>query len=771
MSAASVAVPSRAPASATRWVRARAALRALGLEHGAPLLVYAALTVGLTWPMAQHFTSAFTSTGEDARSSIWILWHVQQTALGREPLYRTPLLYYPVGASTATHNLGVLMGVLALPLWAWGPEAAYNGVLFISHWLTGYCMYLLARGLGFDRGIALFAGFLLMMAPIRLIASLGHLDRVFMGFLPLGLLALQRALDPWRSAWWTAATAAVLLLTLLHSPLQFMFVLGAVGFFLAASWLAAIRTDPWPLLGRSILLAAASLVLVGPSLLAFATAARDPRLSVDLNYQSVQFSPDLVQFFVPGLHSMALRLIDTTVFAGKLHFNLESAVFLTWTGLSLCVLAAVRAGRPARRWLLFTLVSVVLALGPFLKLYGQSRFTEYDLPIILPYAFLTALPGLEFLRTPGRFMLIGMVGLSVAASFGLAWLVRQYSPFRYSIIAAAIALVAFETWPQPWPGERLRPVPEFYRQIAQEDELYGVFDLPIRRLDGYYHFDYYANYQMYQMTHRKGIASGHIARTYTQHPLFPCLMAVQPIEGNLSLNGEPVNCYADGEAALERHGYRYVVWHKPRAWDPAYRPGPPSNWQPTALHHSSYAHEPGSYPDISARAALREMFGERAPLVDDDLVRVYAVQPPTDPPSRTTITFGDNWRPSEGVYRWGTSPATLEVASPTEQVAWLQITPHWMYDPPARTGLGSAGVLRVSVGDQPETAVEVAAGRTATVPLSLEPGRQTITLELEAGNFRPSDFGSRDQSVLSFAIRSIDLQTGSGPSPAGSAGD
>ena len=41
---------------------------------------------------------------------------------------------------------------------------------------------------------------------------------------------------------------------------------------------------------------------------------------------------------------------------------------------------------------------------------GKIHFTEYELPIILPYAFLTALPGFDFLRTPGRFMLVGFVG-------------------------------------------------------------------------------------------------------------------------------------------------------------------------------------------------------------------------------------------------------------------------------------------------------------------------------------------------------------------------
>ena len=45
-------------------------------------------------------------------------------------------------------------------------------------------------------------------------------------------------------------------------------------------------------------------------------------------------------------------------------------------------------------------------------------------------------------------------------------------------------------------------------------------------------------------------------------------------------------------------------------------------------------------------------------------------------------------------------------------------------------------------------------------PVTAELARcQTITLELQAGNFQPSDYGQDDPSILSFAVRSINLQT------------
>jgi hypothetical protein len=44
------------------------------------------------------------------------------------------------------------------------------------------------------------------------------------------------------------------------------------------------------------------------------------------------------------------------------------------------------------------------------------------------------------------------------------------------------------------------------------------------------------------------------------------------------------------------------------------------------------------------------------------------------------------------------------------------------------------------------------------VPLIVPPGSHTLTLSLEAGNFRPSEYGQEDETLLSFAVRSINLQ-------------
>jgi len=79
---------------------------------------------------------------------------------------------------------------LALPFWPWGPAATHNATVLLSLTLSGYAMYLLARALGFARGVALFAGTLLLLSPMSLADVQAHLTKVFLATLPLTLLAL-----------------------------------------------------------------------------------------------------------------------------------------------------------------------------------------------------------------------------------------------------------------------------------------------------------------------------------------------------------------------------------------------------------------------------------------------------------------------------------------------------------------------------------------------------------------------------------------------------
>jgi hypothetical protein len=493
-------------------------------------------------------------------------------------------------------------------------------------------------------------------------------------------------------------------------------------------------------------------------LIPIASAASNPAIATDNSLQSYDYQPDLVQFLVPA--TITSRFVGP-FFADFLNpyvkAGAETAVFLFWTGLLLCLLAFIKGGRVARTYVVFAILCVVLALGPELLVLGENRFTVYGLPIILPYAFVTSLPSLSFLRVPGRFMLPGFVAFGIAAAFGLSWLTQRLpGKYRSPLIALVLALVLLEGWPIPPPQEKLRPVPQFYEQIAQDDDLYGVFELPVRpyRELAYpsSYITYSSYYMIYQMTHRKGIASGYLSRTYAEHPLFSYLITnaeSSPVQPDVLVNDQVSDPYSNFEYELAHYNYRYVVWHKPQDWYQIYKSD--------------------SWGELAAEELIDKVFGLRGPLVDDELVRVYEVVPYTDT-SRLTMSMKlvHNWyswretSPDSGLsWRWAKGPAELLIHCPRSQQARLEVTPVHVYEPGSQFGVGAQGIMVITNNGQPPQRLAVEAGQRMAIDLQLAAGRNTVTLALEAGSFRPRELipGSDDQRVLSFSVSEINLIT------------
>lgn len=711
--------------------------RTLLHNHGLPFGAYALLAVALSWPIVRDFTTRIAGDGgADPRHNIWLLWHTLRALLGQAPLYHAPELYYPLGVSLLTHGLGPVNGLLALPFWPWGAQAAYNGTLLLGITLSGYCMYLLARDLGFSRRVAFFAGLVLLAAPITLAGLLEHMDKTFLGMLPLALLVLLRALNPDRSWRWAPLTAVVLLLAYMVTGWQFVMGALAIAYFcLLALWQAG-RSERLIVLRRILLIGVSCAVLIGPLLLAVLQASRTPGITVDVSAESVELQPDALESILPSQFSRFFSAgPNAWLQAAGSERGIETAVSLAYTGLLLCLVALLARVPRSGRWLALTLIFIILSMGPVLKLAGQREFTTAHLSIPLPYAVLTELPGLGFMRTPGRLMKMGFVAFGISAAYGLAWLEQRFPRRAGLIVAAAVALLLLEAWPMPWPQETLRPIPAFYTQIATDPDMYGVFDLPHKNRPNSNGVLYAAHAMWYQTVHHKGIASGYLSRTFSTHPFFPCLYQPAPVDPLVRVNGAPSNCLVNAQADLARHNYRYVVWHTAR--------------------EEYDDNKPGSRAERIARDFVAAAFPNQTPIQEDDLARVYAIDPAA--PTHLALRLGAGWYNDEEDARWARSPATLRIISPQAQLARLVLHVSALHDPDAPTGSGRAGRLLVQAGGQ-TVVVDVTTDTPVSVPLALTPGEQAVTLSLAAGNFRPSDYGQNDDRLLSFAVRLFDLQ-------------
>lgn len=722
-------------ASAEARVRRRPWLLWIG-----PPLLFALLSVALTWPLVTTWTSRVIGIGVDPLSNAWTLWHVREAVLGHEPLFFVPRSFYPVGVPILTHLPGPLMGFVALPFWVWGALGAYNAVMLLGVFLTGYCAYLLARDIGLAPPIALFTGVSLQLAAMPVAGLLGHMDKTLLGLLCLILLTFLRALDRRRSAWWGVVAGALVLLAALDSGWHFGILTIALPYFFLVTLATAEPGARRLVFRRGVIVAVTVLALVGPFVYLIVSTTRSLGISTEVGGQSGFYAPDLLEFFLPSPVSRFLgewaRDVGSALglYAGR-PWNIERAVSLGWLSLALALVALVARVRGARRWLGFTLLMVVIALGPYLHVAGADRWTTLQFRVPLPYSLVIQIPGFGFMRDPGRFMMMGFIGLSISASYGLAWLAERVGPaWRTPLIGAAVALVVLQGWPQPWPLEAPRPAPALYQEIAGDPAMYGVFDVPLP------YPGYTAYYEDYQMTHGKGISAGYISRAYPSHPVFYWFYSDNIDQPDFLVNGRPTNAQVNAVYDMARAGYRYVVWHKPKAEYGDFQPDGPM--------------------DRAGQRFMGAALPGATPTHEDDLARVYAL-PPADETRlcALTLTPTENWYPAEGGVRWAASPAKLVIASPQAGPAVLDIAMAAIYDPTAAAGARSQGVLTVQVGDSAPRDFAVTAGETLSVPLDLREGNQTVTLSLKAGNFVPADGGSSDTRRLSFAVNRVNLRT------------
>jgi hypothetical protein len=605
-------------------------------------LIYGLVALAATWPLARDFSTwLLGDVPYDQRHTIWILWHTKEALLGRQPFFTADLLYYPHGISTLVDGVGPVSGLLALPFWylpasiaSNSAVAAYNGAAWLGFTLSGVCMYALARfGVKMERFVALFAGLLFMMWPSHAISLYGHLEKAFVGLLPLTVLAAMFAYDPERPRGWLIAPGVMLLATLLHNANQFTFALLGIVLMAVAGFVtrASARLRWRPYVTRVVIAGILAIAITGPLVVALVRVARDPNMDVKLGGQVRFYSPDLLHLIVPSIHQAVggraiypeyevaisdltrrSNIASLTARKGWYGSGIETAVNIPIAAIVLMFFAR-RQG--AGVWLLIGGVFSILALGPVLLVAGTEIMP-------MPYRLLAKLPGFDVMRTPGRFMMIGSVGFALAAALGLASMMARAQAAnptdptdptdhadrrRRAIVIAAVAtfFILVECWPRFWLQHVMPPVPAFYTQIASlssaaADDRFAVLDLPAGRWSA----DNGSAYMYYQLTHRRPIAWGYLSRQFVKYP----------IDGMMGILDE-ANA-PDALATRQRLaelGYRYVVWHKhAKELFGTRRPDTSDRFMSPPTEAQSYLF-------------LRKAFANDRPVVDDDLVTVYRV--------------------------------------------------------------------------------------------------------------------------------------------------
>ncbi len=219
-----------------------------------------------------------------------------------------------------------------------------------------------------------------------------------------------------------------------------------------------------------------------------------------------------------------------------------------------------------RMWIAFTAAFALLSLGPFIHIGGVNTF------VTGPWAVLRYVPIVGMARSPARFAIVAVLGLSILSAFALeAWL--SNGPRRRTVLAGILGLlVAGEVLPIPrtlYSAE----TPDVYRLITANDGEQGrLLELPTGIRDGTSSVgDFNASSQFFQTRHGRPLIGGYLSRVSQwrkrENRRAPMLRALHTLSEHAGpLSGELEEAARDSrDMFLARSCIKYVIVNKRRA--------------------------------------------------------------------------------------------------------------------------------------------------------------------------------------------------------------
>jgi len=459
-------------------------------RHGSALLLFAFLSLGMTYPLALHLGDHIPSDLGDPLYNVWVLaWDFHSLGSGLSGLWDANI-FYPHHRTLLYADSLLGLAFLAAPLLALGVPLvpAYNILFVLSFFLAGLSMYCLVFHLTKSRAAAGLAGIVFAFFPYRF-AHISHLELLSMAWIPFCLLFLHKFFQRPTTKNLFAAAAFFVLQAMSCAYYGIYLAVVVALFILFFAWRTRyfLKAGFWAKMG---LLVVCILAVLGPLFY--------PYLRVHRQMLFVR-SLGVIQFYSAQLQHF-LAVPPWNVLWGGLTGSLGAQEWQLYPGIIAVLLAAALVflrprSMPATAggitgyprlpdkvslqfYGLMGLFAFTLSLGPSIQIFNK---------VILPgpYKLLYSwVPGFQGLRVPSRLSVLMMLALAVLCGFGAArWVGRTKSSGAKTavpIILGALLLADFLSVPLPLarmevPGK----VPPVYSAVKNLPEGAALIELPI----------------------------------------------------------------------------------------------------------------------------------------------------------------------------------------------------------------------------------------------------------------------------------------------------
>jgi hypothetical protein len=518
------------------------------LRHVGIVLVYAAATVVLTWPLARdpwHTlpdpVGILGAVGwpyvMDVHHHAWGLsWLARALTTAPLALYDAPVFHpAPEALAYTEHFLGHAPVAVPTYLVSGNPVLTYNLVLLSCYLGCALSMHVLAWRWTGSHLAAFAAGLVYGFGARRLTPSfwLEYAGAIWMPFVPL---LLERWADENRLRDLVGLSAALTMQTLCSYYLGYSAFLAAGATGLLLLWRGRLRPG-------------AAALAIGAGVVAAGLVAAVSR---------------------PYLHLHAGGALPPVTMAHAAIGSLRPALlgpggewFLGWPAIVLALLGLLRRSPGGARGTALVLMATgfALALGPHVRLGGTT--------LSLPYRWLyEVVPGFSAVRFPVILLACAEVGFAALVALGAAAVAARVRPKRLAA-AAAIGLALVVAWDlasRARVAVRRLPVgdalPAVYRALAAAPPGGAVLELPMGGRDDLRAFYRETHAMVLGTYHWRPLVNGYSDFAPPTYDLLSALARRLPERESL--------------ATLRDAGVRWLILHAatpPRGWAEAERAG------------------------------------------------------------------------------------------------------------------------------------------------------------------------------------------------------
>ncbi len=518
-------------------------------------LLYASLTLLMTYPVIADFSSQYAGSRDDLWVHQWTFWWIKRAlANGQNPFF-TDMLYFPNGASLTSHNIAWFNIALWLPLQTFlGQIQAYNLIFLTVFTLNGFCMYLFAFELMRNLWGAFLAGLVFGFYPY-IMSHNDHTNMMVVLWVPLTMLFLRRFLfsQRWRYGFLATLCLAMVGITRWQFlPMSGFIIGGFVAYLLLVNPELRNRQTVRGLLFVALVAGTLMTPLAYP-LVKDQLAADDPGNVV--LYEPQFGSTDLFAYLLPIKDGIWREQVESTY--ARFTVNRYYVPAFGYSVMVLILAGLMGLWRKTILWAALAILYLLFALGPILTFHGQ----QYP-QVPMPYRLVEEWFLVKIIRRPDRLNIYLSLPIGMLAGWGLIALRQRIQSLHWQNIAPLliIGIILIEYAPLPFPTTALE-TPAWYAQLSPEAEPYAILDLPTedRRWDKWY--------MAYQMNHGIPIANGHISRMPAEaFDFFNSVPFLRHVEEQ-NFGEKPYFGVEHGDVArqlrlLADAGIRYIIIHK-----------------------------------------------------------------------------------------------------------------------------------------------------------------------------------------------------------------